>query len=88
MITSITISMRRVHQPKNPIVTYRRSDRRPAAGDVKTVKGVVLVRQQKYMDGYGLASDRGPVYEWVPMDKARDYERGIAEKLMERPRER
>jgi len=39
---------------------------KPKAGDEKTVKGVVMIRQQKHVPGYGWQVSNGrPVWEWV-----------------------
>lgn len=53
MITSITISYRKIRLPVKPRVLYHRTDRRPSPGDVKKVAGVTFVRQQQMIRSFG-----------------------------------
>lgn len=40
--------------------------KKPQAGDEKVVKGVVMIRQQVHVAGYGWQVSNGkPVWEWV-----------------------
>lgn len=53
-------------------ITAAPKRKKPKAGDVKTVKGVVFIRQQVRSEhGYHVTS-HGPVWEWVEKGGDRD----------------
>ena len=47
----------------------------PKAGDEKTVKGVVYIRQQEIHSGAYVVSNGRPVWEWVVKGSDRDRSR-------------
>lgn len=57
--------------------TYGPAKKKPAAGDVKTVKstGKTMIRQQQMSRGRMMVSGSRPVWEWV--EKGSDSDRSV-----------